>query len=197
MTQPDFEAAQDYAFTRLSQDLSPKLYYHSVWHTFKDVLPGVERLAQQLSVVGSDLLLLRTAAIYHDIGFLEVRAGHEEAGKRIATQVLPGFGYPPDQIALIGGMIMATQLPQSPHILLEEILADADLDVLGRDDFMPRNELLRDELAAYGTCLTDEQWHQAQYKFISGHQYFTQAARTLRDEQKKVNIAGLKTILNL
>ena len=28
-------------------------------------------------------------------------------------------------------MIMATRLPQSPHGLLQEILADADLDVLG------------------------------------------------------------------
>jgi hypothetical protein len=41
--------------------------------------------------------------------------------------------------------------------LLEEILADADLDVLGRDDFFSRGQALRAEREALGKMVSDEQ----------------------------------------
>jgi hypothetical protein len=40
-------------------------------------------------------------------------------------------------------LIMVTRLPQTPNSLLEEIIADADLDSLGRADFQVRYEALR------------------------------------------------------
>ena len=195
MTQPDFEQAQHYALDRLERELSPKLVYHSLRHTRDDVLPAAERLAPVEGVAGEELLLLRTAAVYHDIGFVKQRVDHEDVGARIAAEVLPRFGYNPAHIAAIGGMIMATKLPQSSRTLLEKILADADLDVLGRDDFLTRNQDLRAELAAYGTLATDEQWYTNQLKFLEGHRYFTAAARSLRDPQKQKNIAALRVLL--
>jgi uncharacterized protein len=96
---------------------------------------------------------------------------------------------------MIAGMIMATQLPQSPHDLLEEIMADADLDVLGRDDFFPRHDALRAELAASGEPMTDGQWYGRQLKFIQAHRYWTAAARTLRDARKQENIAAMTRLL--
>ncbi len=189
MKQPDFEQARRYALERLEQELSLQLVYHSLWHTRDDVAPAAERLAALEGVTGEDLLLLKTAAFYHDIGFIERRVDHEEAGARIAAEVLPGFGYNPMQIELIRGMILATKVPQSPTTRLEQILADADLDVLGREDvFLLRLQNLRDELAAFGVVMTDEEWYNAQLKFLQAHRYFTPAARSLRDTQKKHNL---------
>ena len=116
-------------------------------------------------------------------------------GAEIAGQVLPGFGFSPAQIAAIQGMILATQLPQSPRTLLEEILADADLDVLGREDFLRRNQALRDELAASGTLLTPERWYGNQLLLLQNHRYFTAAARALRAEGKEENIKTIKNLL--
>ena len=195
MHQPDFERARQYALERLERDLSPALTYHCLAHTRDDVVPAAERLAALEGVTGESLLLLRTAALFHDIGFVEQRADHETIGVRIAREVLPRFGYSPAHIEAIGGMILTTKLPQSPHTLLEEILADADLDVLGRDDFLVRSQDLQAELAAFGMPMSDEQWFGGQLEFMQAHRYFTVAARTLRDTMKQVNIEALVSLL--
>ena len=194
-TQPDFARARAYALARLERELSPMLCYHSVKHTRDDVAVAVERLAAQEGVADEALLLLRTAAYFHDLGFIEQREQHEAIGARMAAEALPRFGYQPEQIAMIHGMIMATRLPQSPHTLLERILADADLDVCGRDDFLGLNRCLRAELAASGSASSDREWYSGQLSFLRAHHYWTAAARAARDELKHTNIAALERLL--
>jgi len=195
MSTPDFERAKHYAFERLKRDLPPHVLYHSLAHTREDVLPAAERLAAIERVDAESFLLLRTAACYHDIGFVERHHEHEVASARFARAILPRFGYQPGQIAAIQGMILATRLPQSPHTLLEEILADADLDSLGRVDFLPHSMALRAELAAFGTPMSEEQWYEHQLTFLQSHRYFTIAASALRDTQKRRNITALTALL--
>lgn len=98
MTEPDFESARAYALIRLARELPEIVTYHSLQHTRDDVVPAAERLAHAEGVNGEDLLLLRTAAYFHDLGFVVRREGHELAGAEIAAQVLPTFGYTPEQI---------------------------------------------------------------------------------------------------
>jgi uncharacterized protein len=192
-----FEQARQYAERRLEQELSPNLVYHRLAHTREEVVPAVETLAAMEGVKGESLNLLLTAAWFHDIGHIEESANHESIGARIATEVLPSFGYTQDQVEIVRGAILATVLPQSPTVLLEEILADADLDVLGRENFMQRNADLRRELAFLGTEFTDEQWFSGQLKFLEGHKYFTASARSLRDTQKILNMNELRKTLEL
>jgi uncharacterized protein len=193
--QVDFEHAKAYVLARLASELPPTMYYHSLAHTKDEVVPALERLAQIERVSGDELILLKTAAYFHDIGFIEQSINHEDVSVRIAESVLPDFGYSPEQIAIIKSMILATKLPQSPHTLPEKIIADEDLDVLGRDDYMSRNQALRDELAAHGRFMNDEQWYSSQLKFLQSHQYFTQAARNLREEKKQQNTIELVDLL--
>ena len=195
MAQLDFEAARHYALQRLERELPPTCVYHSLAHTRDEVVPAAERLASLEGVADEALLLLRTAAYYHDIGLVRQRANHEAAGVRIAAAALPGFGYSPAQIQAIGGMIMATRLPQRPRTALEALLADADLDVLGRADFMRRNQALRAETEAFGAAFGDAQWYDQQLRFMQAHRYWTSAARALRDVQKRANYAALLRLL--
>jgi uncharacterized protein len=188
----DFEQARRYAVARLEHDLLPNLHYHSAAHTLDDVLPAVERLAELEAVPEAGRFLLRTAALYHDLGFTERRAGHEAVSLQIAAEILPGCGYSREQVAAILSMILATRLPQSPQTPWEAILADADLDVLGREDFWPRNAELRAEWAAYGQVTTDAEWYVIQIKFLSEHRYFTAAARALREAGKQAYLAELQ-----
>ena len=192
---PDFERARQYAIQRLASELAPALVYHSIAHTCDEVVPAAERLASLAGVRGDELLLLRTAAYYHDLGFITHYAGHEAASAAIATAVLPEFGYQPRQISRIHGMIMATKLPQSPHTLLERLLADADLDVLGHPNFLARNQALRAELASYGGAMTDEGWYSNQIKFIANHHYWTPEAAHERDAGKLASMALLGDLL--
>lgn len=189
---PDYKGAVAYSLERLRQELSPELTYHNLWHTEQDVIPGCIRIAQHSGVDERDMCLLETAAAYHDIGFTENMITHELAGVRIAAQELPRFGFSAHDIDLINGMIMATRLPQSPRTHLEEILADADLDVFGRKDFFPRNEALRQEWAAFGREVDLQPWYEGQLAFLQSHAYFTPAAKMLRQKMKETNMQLLK-----
>jgi uncharacterized protein len=190
-----FEQARQYAINRLEHELSSALLYHGIAHTRDEVVPAVERLAGLEGIQEEALYLLLTAAWFHDIGYVEQATHHELIGARIAMQVLPSFGYRESEIEIVRWAILVTALPQSPTSLLEEILADADLDVLGREDFMRRNRDLRDELALLGKEFTDEQWYTRQIHFVQAHKYFTASARSSRDTQKSFNITELKNML--
>jgi uncharacterized protein len=195
MDQIDFEGARQHALERLERELSPTYIYHSLAHTRDEVAPVVEWLAGLEGVSGEALLLLRTAAYYHDIGLLRQRVNHEAAGVQIAAAALPRFGYNEAQIQAIGGMIMATQLPQRPRLPLEALLADADLDVLGRTDFLYRNQALRAEIEAFDGPIGDTRWCSEQLHFIQAHRYWTATARALRDDQKRINCVALHRLL--
>lgn len=192
MGDPNYAAACVYVMERLTRELDSRFLYHGVAHTRDDVLPAVERLAIAMGVTGIDLVLLRTAALCHDTGFLVARADHEMRSVQFVEQELPWFGYTAAEIAQVGVIILATRLPQAPQTVLGQILADADLDLLGRDDFVVRNQELRLELAAFGTLIRDRDWYVAQLDFVRQHRYWTEAARQLRDAQKQVNISLLQ-----
>jgi uncharacterized protein len=197
MSEPEFERATRHALGRLEAELPPELYYHNVHHTRDGVMPAALRYARLSGVNHHDVRLLEVAAAFHDVGFIYRVEGHELAGARVAAQTLPEFGFDSCQIEKVIGMILATRLPQTPFNLLEEILADADLDVLGRDDYFARNELLRRELAAHGHIVSDEEWRLEQIEFLKNHAYFTEAARKLRQSGKEKNIAEIERQLRL
>jgi uncharacterized protein len=195
MNPPNFELARQYVVDRLARELSPQLTYHSLAHTRDEVVPAADRLAALAGLTGEDLLLLRTAAIFHDIGYVEQHHLHEEGSVRMAVAILPSFDYTPAQIAIIADIILATRLPQVARTLPEQILADADLAILGQTDYLPRNAALREELAALIKPATDQQWYAGQLNFIHGHRYFTNAARSLYEAQQQINIAAMAALL--
>jgi DNA-binding response OmpR family regulator/predicted metal-dependent HD superfamily phosphohydrolase len=192
---PDYAGATAWALTRLETRLSPDLTYHNLWHTQEDVLPAVRRLAADMGVGEDETRLLEIAAAYHDVGYTVQRQEHERMATEIVTQVLPDYHFSPSQIATVQGLIMATLLPQSPRTPLEAILADADLDVMGREDYLARNQALRDELETAGSSLSDERWYRSQLQVLEGHRYFTAAARSRRTEGKAKNIEAVRRLL--
>jgi uncharacterized protein len=193
---PDYDAAIAYALRHLEQDLSPQLFYHSLDHTRREVVPAADRFASKEGLVGEEFQLLRIAAFFHDLGFTEQYDGHESVSARIAAEVLPIYHFMPAQVDVVCRAIMATRLPQSPTSLLEEVLVDADLDVLGKEDFFRRSKDLQRELATQGRGMDDPQWYATQVKFLKGHTYWTAAAKELRNTQKQRNIEHLERLLN-
>jgi uncharacterized protein len=195
MTQPDFEGAKQFALDCLENKLTADLTYHNLEHTTKYVVPAVERFAAKEGVTGKELMLLITAAYYHDIGYIKTREEHEAAGIEIVRQNLPSFSYTPKQVEIISGIIMATRMPQSPKNLLEKIMADADLDLLGSEEFFITSYGLRQELEYNGLKFDDYTWLKDQLDFIQNHTYFTKSARQLRDEGKSKNIKAIQELL--
>ncbi|MEK6792321.1 MAG: phosphohydrolase [Nanoarchaeota archaeon] len=203
----DFEAAKKYLFARLETELSPSLFYHGVHHTRDFVLPAFERIAKLECVIGEDLIIGKTATLYHDAGYLKQYERNELVGVQIAKETLPNFGYNLPQLDRIEKIIMATQLKkvhgrlvQNPdrRDLLQMIMCDADLDHLGRMEFFDVGESLRLELVAVGGINIDfTEWNKKQLEFLENHKYFTQSAKNLRNGTKQRNITKIREILGI
>lgn len=192
----DFERARDYALGRLARELSPHLTYHSLRHTRDDVWPSAVRLGLDAGIDDESLMCLATAALFHDIGFVTHYHNHEAHGVAIASAALPRFGYSPGQIACVSEMIAATKMPQRPASLLAQLLCDADLDVLGRDDFWDLNRRLLAETRHYQQPdVTEEEWVAGQTRFLAEHRFFSAVARARCDEGKALNLNLMRRAL--
>ncbi|WP_213189526.1 HD domain-containing protein [Cloacibacterium caeni] len=191
----EYEKIKKIILKELKENLPEHLSYHSVMHV-KDVINAVEEIAVAENVGGEDLMLLKTAALLHDSGFLHGAKDHEEKSCEIAQKYLLDYGYNQPQIDKIKGMIMATKIPQSPKNKLEEILADADLDYLGRDDFFKIGDKLFDELTMFGIVNSERDWNLLQEKFLESHHFFTKTAINNRNQKKQENLEIIKSKLN-
>ena len=186
-----FNEAKDFILKRLDKELLPNLFYHGLHHT-KDVCQAADELAFAENVHGESLLLLRTAAAFHDSGFTREYLNNEPLAVSLAEQHLPQFGYTPAQIKTIGGIILSTCIPQRPTCHIEEIMCDADLDYLGRDDFFAISETLKEEWLAYAIVSSEEEFNIKQVKFFTQHAYFTRTAKERREAKKQEHLIELK-----
>jgi len=187
-----FKKAGKFILNKLSKELPKYLSYHSVDH-IQDVYDAAEKIGKQENISPYNMKLLLTASWYHDAGFLKGPKDHEEESCRIARENLPLYGYKPNEIELICGMIMATKIPQSPKTFLEQIMADADLDYLGRDDFFTIGDKLFAELSVFGFLSSEDEWNRLQVRFLESHNYFTQTALKLRQAKKEEHLKLVKS----
>lgn len=193
----NLSAARAYIKLRLAEELAPDLYYHGMHHV-EDVVASAMALAKREGITNpTDLLLLETAAWYHDAGFMVRYQDNEIEACKIAEAALPKFGYDSAAIAQVSEMIMATKLPQNAQSRLAEILCDADLDYLGRDDFEPISDSLFQELRRHLKAIDRVEWDNIQVKFLEGHTYYTSWSQTHRTENKAKHLAKIKLRLGL
>lgn len=183
----NYYKAERHIIKVLERGLSPKLHYHSIAHT-KDVVRAVERYALLEGVTDEGLFLLKSAATYHDAGFVESYEKNEPIGARMAEEILPKYGYSEQHIQQIKELIFVTQIPHQPKNKLEEIICDADLDYLGRDDFHEIADKLRRELKEHGKIDSDRKWDEMQVAFLNMHKYFTPTAIASRQVKKDKNL---------
>jgi len=189
-----FTDIQEIILDKLEKELPDYLYYHNVKHTV-DIVTEVELIGWGEGCSDEEILLLKTAGLFHDAGHTVAYDNHEYHGTVLAREMLPKFNYSEDQINRICEIIMATKLPPRPNNLLEEIICDSDLDYLGRSDFIPVSNTLYEELKAQNKIGALNDWNKLQVKFISGHQYFTKTARSLREVNKQQQIERIQSLI--
>lgn len=189
-----FTDIQEIILDKLEKELPDYLYYHNVKHTV-DIVTEVELIGWGEGCSDEEILLLKTAGLLHDAGHTIAYDNHEFYGTQLAREILPRYNYSPEQIERICSIIMATKLPPRPTDLLENIICDSDLDYLGRSDFIPVSNTLYEELKAQNKIGSLNDWNKLQVKFISGHQYFTQTARSLREVNKQQQIERIQSLI--
>jgi predicted metal-dependent HD superfamily phosphohydrolase len=189
---PEFDIIKDKVLHTLATKIAPGFTYHNVNHTI-EVLASAERIAREEGIINDrELLLLKVAALYHDMGFLILYKGHEEISCQMARHDLSGLQFSREELNIICSIIMATRIPQAPKNHLEQIICDADLDYLGRDDFECLSKKLMHEYIQQGFVSSESEWMNVQIEFIQAHRYFTKSSQRNRNPKKLKHLENLK-----
>lgn len=189
-----FHDIEEKVLNMLQEKLPKHLYYHNYKHTI-DVVNQAELIGYGEGVNDEQILLLKTAALFHDTGHTIASPGHERLSCDIAREWLPKYNYSPSQIDQICDIIMATELPPTPQTLLQRIICDSDLDYLGRTDFIPISNQLFEELKAQNVITDLNEWNKLQVKFLTGHQFFTATSQRLREVSKQKQIERIEKLI--
>ena len=189
----NYTKAYDYLIRKLQRGLDARITYHNADHT-KKVIASAIIIARKEKVRKDDLTLLKTAALFHDSGFLISNTDHEIHSCELARKYLPAFQYSTAQTELICNMIMATKMPQSPYNQLSEILCDADLYYLGGNGYAHEAENLYQELLVNQHLRSEREWLKIQIDFLASHTYFTSVATENCHYGKSLNLGTLLSL---
>lgn len=188
----DFDFARRFILNKLKSSLPDELVYHDIKHTL-NVERSAERIASLEGVEGEDLIILKTAVLFHDAGFIFTYDKNEELAIKLIKKELPNFGYSEEQIEAITKIIKSTTREVEPVSLLEKIMCDADHDYLGRADYHVVANRLRIELAGRNREMTDLEWIDFQLNYLENiHVFYTETAKNIRERGKQLRIQELK-----
>jgi uncharacterized membrane-anchored protein YitT (DUF2179 family)/predicted metal-dependent HD superfamily phosphohydrolase len=176
---------------KLHRELPHWLAYHGAHHT-EEVVQHASALGKAEGLSHDELIILETAALLHDTGFLVNKQDHEKISCDIAREFLPLYEYNTQQVEQICKIIMATHLPQSPFDKLSEILCDADLYYLGTNNYQLYAGRLYREMKHYSPDISEKDWELQQLTFLQQHEYFTNAAKNKLNPLKKINYKQVK-----
>lgn len=174
----------------LAQSLPAHLTYHSISHTI-DVANVCDAYIKYYKIDEKYAKLIRIAAVGHDFGYIISPKQHEERSINTLSQILPQI-LNPREISLVNGMIRATKVPQEPKSFYEKIVADADLDYLGRADYDVLSAGLFKEFQYYHIANTQTEWLELQIQFLENHEFHTPFALAFRKPLKLEKLKELK-----
>jgi class 3 adenylate cyclase len=181
---------EDYVESMMT-DTSSNLFFHNFKHTM-DVYQQVEVLAHSENVKDEDLLLMKTAALLHDIGYaISYDNDMNTLCEDIARETLPLFQYQPQQIDRVCQLMKATHCESVPSEILEEIMHDANQMYFGRSDYFTRMMSLFREQEEHHVPLNKTEWFHSQINRLSNHRFYTKVARKLRKIPADQQIAKL------
>ncbi|PWL28284.1 MAG: hypothetical protein DCO96_09935 [Fluviicola sp. XM-24bin1] len=188
----DFHQMREHILNRLKSLLPEDITYHDLPHTL-NVEKAAIRYAKLEGLTKEETYLIRTAALFHDAGFIQQYKDNEEYGANIAAATLPSFGYTDFQISIIRKVIMSTRHDIEPETQLEKIMCDADHDYLGRPDYHDIAKKLRKEMADYGSSFNDLEWIDFQLEYLDKHHiFYTESANNIRLQGKNARINELR-----
>jgi predicted metal-dependent HD superfamily phosphohydrolase len=184
----------EYVKSLYIQNQNPALLYHNLEHTEK-VVHRTYEIAANYSFDEKEISILSAAAWFHDTGHLFGKAIHHEARSiSIMRTYLQTKQVDKKIIDAVEGCILATELPQNPKTLLEEIVCDADTFNLGTKEFFDTDRLLKKEVELRGDIRIDN-WEKNTLDLLTKHRYFTPYCQALLNKGKQENIEIVRSFL--
>ncbi|MGB5618638.1 MAG: HD domain-containing protein [Desulfobacterales bacterium] len=192
---PRLKIVDQYIMELFRDELPNGIKYHDADHTLNPT-KGVVAIANKIAIAENisehDRELLITAAYFHDTGYIREYDKNEPIAARMAGRILKLIGYKPNEIEKIQNMILSTDLAVEPKTHLEKILCDADLDHLGRPDFLELDAKLREGRRNRGVDVSDdEKWYRGTLDLMKNHKFYAESQKISKEKEKQKNIQML------
>jgi len=185
---------EDLVFEKLKNELPENLYFHNI-NYLKEVYNTVKLYSCAETLTDEDILILHTAALIMDIGYIYTYDDHEAKSIEFAKKILPSFKYKEDQIIKITQLIELTKGLRKPETTEEKIIIDAEMTYLSRADYPELIMKLYQEMVEYDKIGSIEEWINMQIVLLSNHIYYTPVANKLRDVLPEQQIEKLLKFL--
>ncbi|NCT10433.1 MAG: HD domain-containing protein [Flavobacteriia bacterium] len=186
------QKAENYVLDYLNNHLKSEYVYHNFHHT-QFVVSKVNELIQSENLTEDEQEIVQLAAWFHDIGYTVDKAKHEDHSITIVEKFLKKEGYDKEKLNEVIVCINATKLHETPKILLEEILCDADFSHLASPNYMEISNQLQTEFENIGCGIySKKEWLEENIKVFNNHKYYTKYAHINWNSIKNENLIKLK-----
>ncbi len=189
----ELKSVAQYAKAFFDEYKRPELVYHNEAHT-KSVVEKAKEIAQNYDLSEEEYYIALAAAWMHDLGYYvnNSAVNHEVESAKLAVEFLKEREFEDFIVEGVRNCILATQLPQTPQTVPEQIVCDADLFHLGTDAFMENQKLLRREMSFLKQSKIDKDiWLKDTLHLMYTHNYHTPYCQTLLAKNKAKNIKKL------
>src|SRR5260221_7176684 len=184
--------ASDFVYQLFQETLPEWAVYHNYDHTVETV-EAAEEIGQDSKLNKSELEIVALAAWFHDTGYTDGSAGHEERSAEIASKFLVEAGYPHERIVQVTDCIRATKRTETPKNRMQEVLVDAGIIDLGKKKFFKRSDVLRTEFELRsGKPMSDLEWLNNSIDYISKNSFRTKYAQMENPRQRTKNLIDLQ-----
>lgn len=186
------ELAESYVQQFFEEKIASEYVYHDFSHT-RYVVEAAIQIGVAANLSDKEMEYLQLAAWFHDTGFYNGPDNHERRGAALAEEFLLKHDYSLEEINVVRDCILATQLPQQPGNLLEEIMCDADLSHLGNELYWDRCGRVRQEmLLKQNRIMSEQEWVDFELDFMLRHTYHTEIAQKFYEKRKSKHIKQLR-----
>lgn len=189
------EEVEKHVLAYFSTHHDEKLVYHNLDHT-QDVVKATVQIANHYQLNDKDFFIVYAGAWFHDTGYFEDPANHEQKSAALAGEFLKKQEVSAEVQDAVAQVILSTKMPQKPTNQLENILCDGDLFHLGNENFRKKGKLMHKEAELlYNKHISKMEWRKKDIAFLESHHYHTDYCNLLLNDQKAKNIAKLKAKL--
>lgn len=168
------------------------LAFHNLKHT-ENVVDRTKEIAGHYHVNEKEMLILYTAAWFHDTGYLFTEPSkHEVMSAEVMRKFMLDHTNDTELIDEIEQCIMATKSPRNPSNLLQQIICDADTYNLGTKEFKETNKRVRKECKLKTGHEDKLEFGKNTLNMLEQHQFYTTYCKDLLSVAKELNMKKLK-----
>ncbi|QGY44043.1 HD domain-containing protein [Maribellus comscasis] len=178
----------------LEENLPEKFTFHNLEHT-KYVVEKAEYIGKNVGLSEEEILLVKIAAWFHDIGYAIDIKNHERVGAEKAEDFLRSKGVGQTRIEMVKNCILSTQIEAQPETLMEKVICDADLSHLTEEDYFDRIEKMRQEWKNHSyKKVSKRKFYEKSAEFFQKYSYHTDFAKKELAPKKQKNLERIEKL---